>query len=59
MVDLDRVRLCGPTAPRALIGDGDYSGHYQRPDGEMKAIWRVAVEETREMIELPWSRGAG
>ncbi|MFI5340915.1 MAG: hypothetical protein ACHQ7N_13890 [Candidatus Methylomirabilales bacterium] len=55
MVDLDRVRLCDPTALRALIGDGNYGGHYQRADAEMESIWRVAVEETREMLEHPWA----
>jgi creatinine amidohydrolase len=53
-VDLDRVRLCDPTALRALIGDGNYGGHYQRADAEVEAIWKVAVAETRQMLECPW-----
>jgi creatinine amidohydrolase len=55
MVDLDRVRLSDPPALRALLGDGNYGGFHQRPDAEMDAIWRVAVEETREMLERPWA----
>ncbi len=55
MVELDRVRLCHPAALRALIGNGNYGGLYHRPDAEMEAIWKVAVEETREMLERPWS----
>jgi creatinine amidohydrolase len=55
MIALDRVRLCDPPALRVLIGDGNYGGLYQRADSEMEAIWRVAVEETREMLEGPWS----
>jgi creatinine amidohydrolase len=54
MVDLDRVRLCDPPSLRALLGDGNYGGYHQRPDTDMVAIWRVAVEETREMLERPW-----
>ena len=54
MVDLDRVRLCDPPSLRALLGDGNYGGYHQRPDTDMEAIWRVAVEETREMLERPW-----
>ncbi len=54
MVDLDRIRLCNPTSLRELIGDGNYGGLYHRPDAEMEAIWKVAVEKTREMLERPW-----
>jgi len=54
MVDLDRVRLCDPPSLRALLGDGNYGGYHQRPDTDMEAIWTVAVEETREMLERPW-----
>lgn len=54
MVDLDLVRLCDPASLRALIGDGNYGGHYQRADAEMEAIWKVAVEETRQILERPW-----
>jgi creatinine amidohydrolase len=54
MADLDRVRLCDPTALRALIGDGNYGGLYRRADTEMEAIWKVAVEETRQTLERAW-----
>jgi creatinine amidohydrolase len=39
---------------RDFIGDGNFGGHYQRPDEEMLAIWAVAVEETRRLIEEDW-----
>lgn len=39
---------------RALLGDGNFAGRYQRPDAEMLAIWGVAVEETRAVIETEW-----
>ena len=54
MVDLDRVRLCDPVSLRAMLGDGNYGGYQQRVDTEMEAIWNVAVEETREMLDRPW-----
>jgi len=54
MADLDRVRPCDPAALRSMLGDGNYGGHYQRADAEMKAIWKVAVEETRAMPKRTW-----
>ncbi len=43
-----------PPRMRALIGDGNYGGRYQRPDEDMLAIWAVAVEETRALIADGW-----
>ena len=40
-----------PAAIRERLGDGCFGGRYQRGDDEMFAIWRVAVEETRALIE--------
>ncbi len=54
MLDIDRARLLDPARMRALIGDGNYGGRYQRSDDEMLAIWAVAVEETRALIESGW-----
>lgn len=39
---------------RAFYGDGNFNGYYQRDDAEMLAIWKVAVEETRQLIEEGW-----
>jgi creatinine amidohydrolase len=55
MIDLGRMRLLDPARLRAYIGDGNFGGYYQRPDADMLAIWRVAVEETRELMEGPWA----
>lgn len=55
MTDLDRLRLHGPDGVRAMLGDGNFGGHYQRSDAEMLTIWDVAVAETRALIEGPWS----
>jgi creatinine amidohydrolase len=54
MTDLDTLRLLPPKAVRALLGDGNFGGLYQRPDDEMLALWKVAVAETRDLIEGPW-----
>ncbi len=51
MVDVDRLKTLPPFEARNLLEDGIYGGRSQRPDDEMLAIWRVAVEETREMME--------
>lgn len=40
---------------RDFFGDGNFGGYYQRPDGEMLALWAVAVEETRALIVEGWN----
>lgn len=55
MVDLDRMRVMAPEGVRALLGDGNFGGLYERPDADMLAIWEVAVAETRAALEGPWS----
>ena len=55
MVDFDRMRVMAPTGVRALLGDGNFGGLYERPDSDMLAIWAVAVAETRAVLEGPWS----
>lgn len=48
-----KARLVGDEM-RAAYGDGNYGGYYQRSDEEMLALWQVAVEETRALIEEGW-----
>jgi creatinine amidohydrolase len=50
-VDVDRIKTMPPFEVRTLLDDGNYGGRTQRPDGELLAIWQIAVEETREMLE--------
>jgi creatinine amidohydrolase len=54
---LDFSKIAGkPVAEiRKSIGDGSFGGRYQRPDSDMEAIWKVAVEETREVLAANWS----
>lgn len=42
------------SALRSYLGDGNFGGWYQRPDEEMLALWRIAVAETRTVIESNW-----
>lgn len=54
LVDLARLALANADEARSIIGDGNYHGLYQRPDEDMTALWSVAVDETREVIEHGW-----
>ena len=54
-VPFERLRDRNAAGVRALIGDGNYGGHYQKPDADMERLWRVAVEETRAQIEGDWA----
>ena len=49
------MRLLGPQELRGYLGDGNFGGHYQRPDEDMQAIWDVAVAETRALLESGWA----
>lgn len=40
-----------PARVRELLGDGTFGGAYERPDADMLELWKVAVEEVRELIE--------
>lgn len=54
MIEFERMRVMGPDAVRAYLGDGNFGGYYQRDDSEMQAIWDVAVAETRRLMQGPW-----
>ncbi len=55
MIDIARYQRIDPGAKKALIGDGNFGGAYQRPDADMLALWQVAVEETRAVIAEDWA----
>ncbi len=50
MVDLAKLRLLDPKEARRYLGDGNFGGHYEKPDAVMDALWEVAVDETRELL---------
>lgn len=51
MVDAATLRTQTPEGVRRILGDGSFGGLYELPDEEMLALWRVAVDETRGLIE--------
>ena len=51
MADIVKIRTLNPADMREYVGDGNYGGVYQKSDDEMLALWRVAVEETRSLID--------
>ncbi|MES2304312.1 MAG: creatininase family protein [Gemmatimonadota bacterium] len=51
---MDRIRALDPMALRSFLGDGNFGGLYQRPDSELLALWQVAVDETRALLESGW-----
>ncbi|MGA9573914.1 MAG: creatininase family protein [Lysobacterales bacterium] len=54
LIDLgDRARPVGD-GMRAIYGDGNYGGYYQRSDDEVLTIWQTAVADTRTLIEQDW-----
>jgi creatinine amidohydrolase len=55
MIDAEQFRRRDPRRARELLGDGNFGGLYQRSDDEMLALWAVAVDETRDVIEGPWA----
>jgi len=44
----------GPKAIRERLGDGNFAGLYERDDDAMHEIWRVAIGETRALLEGGW-----
>jgi creatinine amidohydrolase len=54
MIDMARYQRSDPGAKKALIGDGNFGGHYQRPDADLTAVWDAAVLETRALITSDW-----
>ena len=54
MVDYSNMSSMTPIEARALIGDGNFGGDYQKPDDVMAALWQVAVAETRALLQEGW-----
>lgn len=55
MADFDLLRASPPAAARAMLGDGNYGGAWQKPDAVTDALWQIGVEETRAALEGPWA----
>lgn len=54
MLEIAAFQQVDPGRKKALLGDGNYGGFYQRPDAEMLSIWNIAREETRALIAEGW-----
>jgi creatinine amidohydrolase len=54
LVDMARMQTANPAEVRQIIGDGNFHGLYERPEAEVLALWQVAVEETRAIVERDW-----
>lgn len=55
MMDIARFQQLDTVAKKAMLGDGNFGGRYQRRDEDMLAIWSVAVEETRAIVAQGWA----
>ena len=51
LVDFDLLKTLPPFETRNLLEDGNFGGRTQRSDNEMLAIWNIAVQETRALLE--------
>lgn len=58
-VDVRRTALMDPVALRAAVGDGNFGGPYTAAPADLQALWDLAVDETRAVIEGPWLDAAG
>ena len=54
MIDFDRMRGSSAQEIRVQLGDGNFGGYYEKSDDDMAALWAVAVEETRALIDTRW-----
>ncbi len=53
--ELETIRQLDPKALRTYLKDGNWGGVYRRDDEEMTKIWKVGVEETRELLSENWA----
>jgi len=53
-VDHAKLKLLSPKDAREDLGDGNFAGVYEKPDEVMDGLWKVAVDETRGLIEDNW-----
>ncbi len=54
MADMAKMEVLNPQATREYLVDGNMGGVFQRSDEDMQAIWDIAIEETRALIEKGW-----
>jgi creatinine amidohydrolase len=54
VVDPLLLKTLPPEQARALLGDGNFGGPWQKDDDAMLALWETGVAETRAALEGPW-----
>lgn len=54
-LDVGLLKSLPPERVRQVAGDGSYGGDYRRPPEDAEAVWRVAVDETRDVLEGGWA----
>jgi creatinine amidohydrolase len=54
MISYEQMHRSNAQEVRTLLGDGNFGGYYEKSDEDMLALWNVAVEETRVLIESKW-----
>ncbi|KFK96880.1 MULTISPECIES: creatininase family protein [unclassified Serratia (in: enterobacteria)] len=53
-IDYQRFHVMNAAQAKEYLGDGNFGGWYQRPAEVENAMWQVAVEETRAILQGPW-----
>ena len=54
-IELETVRQLDAKALRTYLKDGNWGGVYERDDEEMLKIWKVGVNETRDLLSGNWA----
>ena len=54
LIDFKKLNISNPQEYRAMLGDGNFGGDYQKSDEDMLKIWQAGVAETREALEDSW-----
>ena len=54
MADPTHLAMPNPRQVREYVGDGNCGGVYQCPDADTDALWAVAVQEVRQLLETGW-----
>jgi creatinine amidohydrolase len=51
LVDVGRLRALPPFEVRGVLEDGSFGGRLRLDDADMLALWAVAIEETRALLD--------
>ena len=54
LTDVPKLRTLTPAQVRATLGEGNFGGYFEKDDAAMMEIWKVAVDEVRDLLENNW-----